>query len=189
MSLLGSTSLAPSAPTGLSVLAATQNTLTVRWQRPDSYRVRSYDVFANGALVAVTNTTSVKLTHLTCGTAYLVEVDAIDRRGRHSAKVSTSASTSACTDTTPPTTPTGLTVSAVSGNSLTLFWTASLDNLGVVGYRVYNGTTVAGSTATTSYTVLNISCGKSYTLAVDAYDAAGEPFGHDDGQRDHGRLS
>src|SRR4249919_212397 len=51
--LLGTTSLAPSPPTGLSVLAATQNTLTLRWQRPAFYRVRTYDVFANGALVAV----------------------------------------------------------------------------------------------------------------------------------------
>ena len=70
-------------------------------------------------------------------------------------------------------TPTGLTVTSVTPTSLTLFWTGSLDNVGVVGYAVYNGVVVAGSTAVTSYTVLGLSCGTPYTLAVDAYDAAG----------------
>ena len=63
--------------------------------------------------------------------------------------------------------------SSVNATSITLSWTASLDNVGVAGYGVYsNGTSVA-STALTVYTFSGLTCGTSYVLAVDAYDAAG----------------
>src|SRR5262249_20388234 len=44
---------------------------------------------------------------------------------------------------------------------------------GVAGYRVYRDGTQIGQTATTTYPVSGLSCGSSYTLAVEAYDAAG----------------
>ncbi len=76
-------------------------------------------------------------------------------------------------DTQAPTTPTGLNATAKTANSITMAWTASTDNVGVTGYSVYNGSSIAGSTTGTSYTVSGLACGTSYTLAVDAYDAAG----------------
>src|SRR5262249_46119494 len=57
--------------------------------------------------------------------------------------------------------------------SITIAWSPSTDNVGVTGYSVYNGSSTAGSTTSTSYTVSGLSCGATYTLAVDAYDAAG----------------
>lgn len=50
-------------------------------------------------------------------------------------------------------------------------WKASTDNVAVTGYSVYrNGTRVTNVTAT-SYKFTGLTCGKSYTLGVAAYDA------------------
>jgi hypothetical protein len=45
--------------------------------------------------------------------------------------------------------------------------------VGVVGYDLYSNTTKVGSTPGTNYTFGNLTCGTSYTLGVEAYDAAG----------------
>jgi hypothetical protein len=109
-----------------------------------------------------------------------VAVDAFDAAGNHSAKASTSQSTAACPggDTTPPSTPTGLSTSAVGQSSITLSWTASTDNVGVTGYRLYLGGTQVGTSPTTSYVFSSgLGCGTSYTLGVAAVDAAGNVSG------------
>ena len=54
-------------------------------------------------------------------------------------------------DTTPPTTPTGLSATAISGSQVNLSWTASTDNVGVTGYRIYRNGTQIATTAATSY--------------------------------------
>ncbi len=76
-------------------------------------------------------------------------------------------------DTTAPTTPTGLSKTGSSQTSLSVGWTASTDNVGVTGYSVYRDGTLVGSTGTAAYTIGGLSCGTSYTIALDAYDAAG----------------
>jgi chitodextrinase len=75
-------------------------------------------------------------------------------------------------DTSPPTVPTGLTATpVVSGVSLS--WTASTDDQGVAGYRIYrNGSLVVTSQAT-SYLDSGLSPQTTYTYSVSAYDAAG----------------
>jgi len=45
-------------------------------------------------------------------------------------------------DATPPTVPTGLTATAASTSQINLVWTASTDNVGVTGYRVYRDGTL-----------------------------------------------
>jgi hypothetical protein len=77
------------------------------------------------------------------------------------------------TDPVAPTVPGGLTASGTTRNSITVRWSASSDNVGVAGYGRYrNGSLVSSGTAT-SYTFSGLACGTSYTLAVDAYDGAG----------------
>ena len=71
-----------------------------------------------------------------------------------------------------PSTPRAPSVSASGQTSLTLTWTASTDNVGVAGYAV-SRSAQAGTTTGTSYTVTGLSCGVTYTLGVEAYDAAG----------------
>jgi hypothetical protein len=80
-------------------------------------------------------------------------------------------------DTTAPSTPGGLSTSNVSQTGLTFSWTASTDNVGVAGYDVYDGGGKLGTTASTSFVVSGLSCATTHTLAVDAYDAAGNVSG------------
>jgi glucose/arabinose dehydrogenase len=76
-------------------------------------------------------------------------------------------------DSTAPTIPTGLTATAASPSQINLSWTASTDNVGVTGYKVFrNGTQVATS-PTTTYQDTGLAASTTYTYAVSAYDAAG----------------
>ncbi len=80
-------------------------------------------------------------------------------------------------DTEPPSTPGTPTASAVTSTSVTLSWTASTDNVGVTGYEVFRapGTggsfSLAGSTATTSFTDTGLAGSTSYRYQVRARDA------------------
>src|SRR2546430_12468222 len=76
-------------------------------------------------------------------------------------------------DTTPPTVPTGLTASAVSSSQINLSWSASSDNVGVSGYRVYRNGTQIATTGATSVADTGLSPSTTYSYTVAAYDAAG----------------
>jgi surface antigen len=76
-------------------------------------------------------------------------------------------------DESPPTTPSSLKASSPTTSTITLSWGKATDDIGIAGYSVYrNGTRIA-NTGSTSYKFSSLSCGKSYKLGVDAYDAAG----------------
>jgi chitodextrinase len=77
------------------------------------------------------------------------------------------------TDTTAPSIPTGLTANAVSSSQVNLSWTASTDNVGVVGYIVYRNGTQQAITGNTSYQDAGLAASTSYSYRVAAYDAAG----------------
>jgi hypothetical protein len=61
----------------------------------------------------------------------------------------------------------------IAAESIKLSWTASTDNVGVTGYRVYAGTTLLGTPAGPAFTVSNLAPGTTYSYAVTALDAAG----------------
>ena len=80
-------------------------------------------------------------------------------------------------DTAPPTAPGGLTVTGHTGNSVSLAWNTSTDNVGVTGYRVLqvsgSTSTQVGTTGTASFTVTGLAASTQYTFDVVAYDATG----------------
>ena len=117
--------------------------------------------------------TAYGLEGLTCGTSYTLSVDAVDVSGLRSGRATIVTATEPCQDTKPPSAPTGLASPARTETSVTLSWQASTDAGGVAGYRVYRDGALAGSTGSTSYTVAGLTCGKSYTFGVEAYDASG----------------
>jgi hypothetical protein len=61
----------------------------------------------------------------------------------------------------------------MSSSQISLSWTASTDNVGVTGYRVYRNGTQIGIVATTSYSSAGLAASTSYTYKVAAYDTAG----------------
>ncbi|WP_438712177.1 reprolysin-like metallopeptidase [Aquimarina muelleri] len=81
------------------------------------------------------------------------------------------------TDTQAPSTPANLTTSNVTQNTINLSWGAATDNVGVSGYDVYQGNTVIGSVATTTYQATGLSPDTAYTFRVKAKDAAGNQSG------------
>lgn len=77
-------------------------------------------------------------------------------------------------DVLAPTVPTNLAATAASQSQINLSWTASTDNVGVAGYRVYRGGVLVGSTTTgTTYQDTGLTASTSYSYTVRAYDAAG----------------
>jgi chitodextrinase len=76
-------------------------------------------------------------------------------------------------DTTPPSVPAGLSATAVSSTQINLTWTASTDNVGVTGYRIYRGGVQIGTITGTSCSNTGLTPSTTYTYTVAAYDAAG----------------
>jgi len=76
-------------------------------------------------------------------------------------------------DTTAPTVPTGLSATGVSSTQINVGWTASTDNVGVTGYRVFRNGTQVGTPAATTYQDTGLAPGTTYTYTVSALDAAG----------------
>jgi hypothetical protein len=83
------------------------------------------------------------------------------------------ASPLAVLDTSRPSVPQGYTMKGATKNTITLGWNASTDNVRVAGYRIYRDGALAGRTARTSYKLTGLVCGRQYTLALEAYDHAG----------------
>ena len=136
-----------------------------------------YRAFRDSTQVGTPTATTFSFTGLTCGTTYTLGVAAVDAAGNVSGTATKSATTAACPDTTPPSTPTGLATSAVAATLATLSWTASTDNVGVTGYRLFQGGTQVGTSATTSFGYTGLTCATTYTLGVAAVDAAGNVSG------------
>ena len=166
---------APSAPTNLAAANLTQSSLTLSWSAStDNVGVTGYDVYRNGVKINGSNiaVTSFNVTGLSASTSYAFYVVAKD-----AANNSTNSSTLNVTtpDTQSPTAPTNLASSAVTQTTLTLSWTASTDNVSVIGYDMYrNGIKINGSNITaTSYIVTGLTASTSYSFYVIAKDAAG----------------
>lgn len=75
-------------------------------------------------------------------------------------------------DTTPPSAPSGLKVTAVTSSSVSLSWTASTDNIKVVGYDVLIGGVANATVTGTSATVDGLDPSTTYSFTVVARDAA-----------------
>ena len=165
---------APAAPSGLAVGSKTQTSIALSWNpSTDNVGVTGYDLLVNGSKVGTTTSTSHTFTSLTCGTTYTLGVDAFDAAGNRSSVSSVVTATSACTDTSAPSVPSGLSIGSLTQTSIALSWNASTDNVGVTGYDLWVNGSKVGTTTSTSHTFTGLTCGTSYTLGVDAFDAAG----------------
>ena len=164
----------PTSPAGLSVASTTGTGVTINWAASaDNVAVSGYGIYREASLLSTTTSTSTTHTGLTCGTAYTLGVDAYDRAGNRSTRSNVTATTSPCPDTQAPTKPTNVVAGTRTGTSIALNWAASTDNVGVTGYGLYRGGSLVGTTAGATGIFSDLTCGTSYTLAVDARDAAG----------------
>lgn len=80
-------------------------------------------------------------------------------------------------DTQAPSAPAGLSASNVAATSVSLSWNASTDNIGVTGYDVYQGNSIATSVTGTSANITGLTANTAYQFRVKAKDAAGNISG------------
>lgn len=81
-------------------------------------------------------------------------------------------------DTQAPSVPGGVTATPIDANSVRVTWTASTDNVGVMGYYVFRGGVQVGNVTTgTGFTDNSLTASTTYTYKVQAYDAAGNKSG------------
>jgi len=169
-----SESVAPSVPTGLGATAVSQTQINLSWTAstdPGGSGVVGYRVYRGGSQIGTSTTTSYSDASLAAGTTYSYRVAAYDAAGNVSAQSSPASATTL--DTTAPSVPTNLNGSASSATQINLTWTASTDNVGVTGYRVYRGGTQIGTSATITYSDTTVVGSTTYSYTVAAYDAAG----------------
>jgi beta-lactamase superfamily II metal-dependent hydrolase len=81
-------------------------------------------------------------------------------------------------DTQAPSAPGALVASTASSSAIDLSWSASTDDVGVTGYKVYRSTngssfTLAGTSSTTGFADMGLSGSTTYWYRVTATDAAG----------------
>ena len=175
---------APTAPTNAVASNIATTSATLSWgASTDNVGVTAYKIYNGSTLVGTTangTTLNYNVTGLTANTAYTFTVKAVDAAGNTSAASNavtfTTTNTTTPPDTTAPTAPSGLQVSGTpTSSSISLSWGASTDNVGVIGYRIYRGTTLAATVSgtTLSYSATGLTANTTYTFTVRAIDAAG----------------
>jgi fibronectin type 3 domain-containing protein len=174
---------APSAPlTATATLSAEGPAVQLAWGA--SSGAASYEIYRNGAKIGSVNapsTTYYDGNGLNYSTSYSYYIKPLSSTGTAGPASNTVTVTTPAPDTTKPTTPGSLTSPSQTQTSINLTWSAATDNVGVVGYRVYQVggsrknqfSTLLTTTTGTSYTVTGLTKGTSYSFYVTAIDAAG----------------
>ncbi len=78
-------------------------------------------------------------------------------------------------DITAPTAPTNLVATTASAGRVDLGWSASTDDTGVAGYRIYRNGSQIGVSTTTSYADTTAQPATTYSYYVVAYDSSNNP--------------
>jgi fibronectin type 3 domain-containing protein len=174
----------PTAPAGLSATGAVGSASLSWTAAKDDLGVARYNVHRSSApgftptaanRIGQTTSTSYADNGVAAG-AWYYKVTAEDAAG-NIGPASAEASATVSADTTPPSVPGGLQATTVGATSVSLAWTASTDDVGVAGYRVIRNGSQVGTPAATSFTDTGLLASTTYTYAVVALDAAGNPSG------------
>jgi chitodextrinase len=164
---------APATPAAPTMTTRTLTSITLGWAAStDNVGVTGYKIYRGGTQVGTSATTSYTDNGLTPNTSYSYTVAANDAAGNTSTQ-STAAPFTTLADTTAPTVPTGLASPSQTTTSVTLTWTGSTDNVGVTGYKIYQGGTQVGTSASPTFTHTGLTAGTQYSYTIASYDAAG----------------
>lgn len=167
----------PGEPGDLAAQLISPTQVNLQWTpASDDIGVAGYRVFRSsggGAPVQVAYVTGLSFENpnLSPSTPYVFTVYAMDTHGQPSQGVSVSATTEAGI----PTAPGNVVAQVVSSTELTLTWTASTDDVRVVGYRIFRGTApgnlvLAGTSTSTTFRGTNLIPNTTYYFAVAALD-------------------
>jgi streptogrisin C len=174
----GGDTTAPTAPGNARSTGTTANTVSLAWDAStDAVGVTGYDVYNGSTLATTVAGTSATVSGLTSDTPYTFTVKAKDAAGNVSAA---SNAVNARTqpgdpggDVEPPTTPGNPRSTGVTDTTVSLAWDASVDDTGVTGYDVFNGSALATTVTGTAATVSGLTASTDYSFTIQAKDAAG----------------
>ena len=85
----------------------------------------------------------------------------------------TAGGSTVSSDIEPPDAPGNLSTNNVTDSSVALIWTASSDNIGVTGYRIYRDDLLLFTTAQLRFSDSGLQAATSYAYAVTTIDANG----------------
>ena len=167
---------APTVPTNLAAVAINTTQIDLSWAAStDNIGVTSYKIYRDGGVspIATPTGTTYSDTGRTALTPYTYTVSACDAAGNCSAQSITASTTTP--DGQAPTVPTNLMAVAVSSYQINLSWTASTDDVGVTGYKIYRngGATPIATPTGTTYSDPGRVASTAYTYTASACDAAG----------------
>lgn len=131
--------------------------------------VTGYSVYVDSVLDGTTATTAYTVSGLDPATTYAIEVIAYDAAANESTPASLSVDT---VDTTAPTEPGSLAANSINSTSFGITWTASTDNVGVVGYEVYLNSSLIDTVTDLFYSFSGLTPDTTYEVVVWAIDAA-----------------
>ncbi|MFI7121229.1 fibronectin type III domain-containing protein [Amycolatopsis sp. NPDC049868] len=166
---------APGAPGNPRSTGTSASSVGLAWDASsDNVGVTGYDVYNGATLVKSVTETSATVDGLAADTEYTFTIVAKDAAGNKSGpSAPVTARTATAPDTEAPSVPAGLATTDITQSSVALSWNASSDNVGVVGYDVFNGGTLVKSVTGTSATVDGLAPDTEYSFTVVAKDAAG----------------
>ena len=167
----------PSWPEDTELMASnlTPHALTLGWTPAvDDTGVHHYLIVREGFDDQVVQGTSIEIESLSPWTEYAFSVVAVDTSNNRSTEpLSLTVRTS---DTSPPSWPDGaLHATVEDAHVIQLTWDAAMDDVAVVGYRIWLDDIEIASvnTEVQAYRMEDLSPWTEYALTVDAFDAAG----------------
>ena len=169
---------APTVPGNVTATAASSTQINLSWSAStDNVGVTGYKIYRSGVFLKQVTGTSTTDTGLSPSTQDCYTVSAGDTAGNWSAQstqtTQSCATTSAPPDTQAPTVPGNVTATAASSTQINLSWSASTDNAGVTGYKIYRAGVLLKQVTGTSTTDTGLSPSTQYCYTVSAGDAAG----------------
>ncbi len=164
----------PSTPLNLTASNITETSVDLIWDTStDNIGIASYGIYRDDVFVVSTISTSITISALVASTEYVFTVNARDIAGNISDKSnSITIQTLISSDVSPPSAPLNLTALNTTQTTTDLTWDASIDNIGVTSYEVYNNGVLISSSNTTAYQVSSLTENTLYTFNIIAKDAA-----------------
>lgn len=166
----------PSTPIITSITVASSAKIDVNWSvSTDNIAVTGYNVYRNSILIAKTSGNSYSDMGLAASSNHNYAIAAFDAAGNTSNQSGSVSITTLATssDLIVPSAPSGLLATVISISQINLNWTASTDNTGVTGYKIYRNGIVVGSSASTTFADTGLLPQTAYSYTVAAFDATG----------------
>ena len=134
-----------------------------------------YTVYRDGVSIIVANTMRTTDTAITPGSSHNYRVTATTVGVESGPSPTMSVTVPAVLDTQAPTSPTNLHTTSVGSTSASLAWSASTDDVGVIGYAVKIGQVLYSlSEGSTSTNIKYLKANTTYSFDVTAFDASGK---------------